>query len=96
MSFEEYSGNFRKIWETIRELIGKNQNKMFIPDFFRDGEDIIKGDKNIANGFNDFFSSIGPELASKIPNSDNQYSSFLGNKTDSNFIVCQVTPRLIS
>ena len=61
--FEEYSGNLRKTWETIRELIGKNKNKIYIPDFFRNGDVTISGDKNIADGFNDFFSSIGPELA---------------------------------
>ena len=32
--FEEYSGNLRKTWETIRELIGKNKTRMYIPDFF--------------------------------------------------------------
>ena len=68
---------------------------MFIPDFFRKGEDIIDGDKNIANGFNDFFSSIGPELASKIPISSNNFSSFLGEKINSSFIFCQVTPELL-
>ena len=54
---------WEKNWETIRELIGKNKNKIYIPDFFRNGDVTISGDKNIADGFNDFFSSIGPELA---------------------------------
>ena len=38
---------------------------MFIPDFFRKGEDIIDGDKNIANGFNDFFPSLDQNLHQK-------------------------------
>ena len=58
-------------------------------------EEIIYGDKNIADGFNDFFSSIGQELASKIPTSNKHFSSFLGKKINSNFIFCQVTPELL-
>ena len=94
--FAEYSSNMRKTWETIRELIGKQKNKIYIPDYFRKGEETISGDKQIADGFNNFFSSIGPDLADKIQPSNCNFTSYLGDKTESNFIFCKVTPELIT
>ena len=86
----------RKTWETIREVIGKHKNKIYIPEYFCNGEETILGDKNIAEGFNNFFSSIGPDLAKIIPPSAGNFSSFLGKKVDANFIFCQVTPELLT
>ncbi len=53
--FQEYSSNMRKTWETIREVIGKHKNKIYIPEYFCNWEETILGDKNIAEGFNNFF-----------------------------------------
>ena len=93
--FIENSSNIRKTWETIRELIGKQKNKIYIPDYFRNGEALISGDKNIADGFNDFFSKVGPDLAEKIEPSTCDFSSYLGEEAQTNFIFCKVTPKLI-
>ena len=40
---------------------------------------------DIANGFNDFFSQIGPNLASEIPDSDVTYDSYLSESNPVSF-----------
>ena len=53
---------------------------MCCTEFSSNGHTII-GDKNVANGFNQFFVNIGPALASDIPksNSDNDFTQYLSN-----------------
>lgn len=57
----------RKTWQTIREVIGSKKNKEEVPSFFRENGNIISDLTDITNGFNNFFSGIGPELANAIP-----------------------------
>ena len=40
---------------------------------------------DIANGFNDFFSHIGPNLASEIPDSDVTFDSYLSESNPVSF-----------
>ena len=39
--FTEYSYDLRRTWDTIREVLGRNKNKVNIPDFFRSNGKII-------------------------------------------------------
>ena len=94
--FQDFSGQMKQTWDTIREVLGTKKCKSDIPDFFRDKGKIITGAGNIAEGFNDFFSGIGPELANKIPMTDGNYSDYLGDWTEENFIFGQVTPELVT
>ena len=94
--FNDCSANLKKTWETIREVLGRQKNKQNIPDFFRNGNVIKSSAENISEGFNSFFSKIGPELANKIPTSNNCFSSFLGPTNQNNFVFGQVTPELVT
>ena len=85
----------KKSWDTIFHLIGNRKNKQDLPDYFLKNGNKIIGDENIANGFNDFFSTIGSELAEKIGNSSAKFSDFLGNPVKDNFSFCKVTPSII-
>ena len=93
--FKEYSNDMKKSWGLIREVTGRQKYRSNIPDFFRCGGNTISGSKNIANGFNDFFSSIGPELANQIKSDGNSFSEYLGKKNDNNFTFRRVSPNLI-
>ena len=47
----------------------------------------MRGDKNIANGFNNFFVDIGPALANNIPKTDDVFTQYLSvNVNDTMFI----------
>ena len=61
--FEANASNLRKTWGLVRECQGKSQIRDSIPSTFNcNGKQVI-GALNIANGFNEFFARVGPELA---------------------------------
>ena len=69
----------------IREIIGSQKNKDQLPDFFRSNGEVINDYLEIASGFNNFFSQIGPNLASEIGDSESSYESFLFEPNPVNF-----------
>ena len=83
--FNKYSRNIKETWSVIREIIGTKKQKDQIPDFFKDNGQIINDYLNIANGFNTFFSEIGPKLASDIPSTDTSFKSFLSGRNPIDF-----------
>ena len=67
-------------WRILNSLINKKNSTIEYPDAFHSDDDSqVKGDRNIANHFNDFFVNVGPKLASKIEPPDNaSIFSYLG------------------
>ena len=61
----------------IREVIGTKKQKDQIPQFFIHNGQFINDYLEIANGFNTFFSQVGPNLASDIPQSDTTFKDYL-------------------
>ena len=62
---------------------------------FLDNGRIYSGNKDIAEGFNNFFVNIGPNLAKKISESKTKFTEFLTNPVDEMFTVANVTPDTI-
>ena len=55
----------REAWKTINSLMGrKNKSAISI------GDNKLSNSSDIAEDFNEFFSNIGPDLASKIDTSN--------------------------
>ena len=75
--FKTFTKNCKQTWTLIREIIGSKKERSQIPDFFKENGQLIKDNLDIANGFNDFFSQVGPKLASEIGESDVSFESFL-------------------
>ena len=87
-----YHQNAKKSWDILREVLGEQKKLNPTPCFFWEGDTKISGDKKIAEGFSKFFSEIGDSLAKKIPNSKNNFKSYMGNKVDENFVFKSITP----
>ena len=49
---------------------GKIPSRDTIPSSFNSHGEQVNGDLNIANGFNEFFARVGPELARKFDDVD--------------------------
>ena len=77
--FSKFSRNIKDTWSVIKELLGVKKQKDQIPDFFRENGKTINDYLEISNGFNTFFSQIGPDLAADIPKSNVCYKTFLSN-----------------
>ena len=73
-----YKNNIKKTWEVMKEVIGKQKidNNNFPKRIVIDNKEIFD-DNKIADKFNNFFTEIGPKLASKINNSGKHFLSYL-------------------
>jgi hypothetical protein len=67
--------NSKKIWGTINEVLNR-KNKDQLSDHFVIDNEVTYDKKKIANGFNNYFSTIGPNLAKKIRPSKIHYSEY--------------------
>ena len=77
-------------WRTINELLHRNKTKTRMPDAFllKNSNINVTNPVDIANKFNEYFVSVGPQLAKKIPKDSNtSFESYLkSNYVESMFI----------
>ena len=73
--FEEYNNCIRQTWKTINEVLNLKKKSHTFPDIFINEGKVYSGYQEISEGFNDFFSSVGSKLASKIPSAEKDFSS---------------------
>ena len=71
--------NIKETWKVINNVLNKNKNHNSITQI-KSNNTIIKDNSAIANIFNDYFSSIGPNLAKTIPQTNKTFADFLKNK----------------
>ena len=67
--FTKYKNDIRKTWDTLKDIINTKKSKSDFPPHFVKHDDKISGSKTIAEKFNEYFTKIGPELASSIDTS---------------------------
>ena len=59
----------KRAWKNIDSLLGKQKKQTLVNELSLN-ENCFTSSKSIAEGFNDYFSNIGPELATKIDSSN--------------------------
>ena len=65
--FTEPGTDTRKIWGILNEVIDQKQCRKKIPNNFMVGNNKLTQPSDIANAFNDYFASIGTEMAEAQP-----------------------------
>ena len=75
----------RENWAVIREAIGSPSKCGNLPGYFKVGGKKIRDDKDIAKGFNDFFSTIGTKLDSELSQGSKGYKEYLNKNIKSRF-----------
>ena len=81
--FENNKTNSKKIWSGIRSILNmKNTkaNKKY-------DKALTRNEKDIANHFNTFFTSIAQKLVKKIPPTHNNFESTLKNQNEKSFFI---------
>ena len=74
---EEYKNNTKKLWQLLNDVVNKTKNRgSIIPYITVDGLKTYNPIK-IANSFGQFYSELGKNLASKIPNSSLSVSKYI-------------------
>lgn len=72
-SFNDSKKDIKQTWNKINTILGRNKDKNNFPDIFKHENNQYNSEKDISNGFNDYFVNVGPKLSSRIP--DTQYVS---------------------
>ena len=62
-----YQHDTRKTWGVLKSLIGKQNDKSGITEFFKIGKENVTNPDKIANGFCEFFTEVGQTYTDKIP-----------------------------
>ena len=70
--------NPKKAWKSINSLLGR-QNKPTVINELRVRENNFTNNEDIAKGFNEYFSNIGPNLASNIDSSNYNFETHVKN-----------------
>ena len=93
----------KQTWTLINEVTGRGKSSTPLPSSFTiplssststPPTTSTSDTQQVANGFNDFFSSIGQTLATKIDQNkfpNNNFENFLGEKPDSTFFLLPVS-----
>ena len=77
--------------KVIKEIMGRG-HQLPPPTTFKDQYGLqITSPTEISNSFNDFFSDIGHNLASKIPNSHKRFKDYLKNSLPDSITLSSVT-----
>ena len=76
--FHKYKRDSKQIWQVMKELTGKQKTKSDqLPQEITVDKTIIQNPQGIAKEFNKFFTSVGPKLENKIPNTEKTFQYFL-------------------
>ena len=70
--------NPNKAWKSINSLLGR-QNKPAVVNELTVGNNKLTYPENIAEGFNEYFSNIGPDLSSRIDSSNYYFETYIKN-----------------
>lgn len=85
--FSKFSQDSRKTWSVINTLIGRNNNKTSISDSFKINNISNTNNKEIANGFADYFTNIGMDYAQAIPKSKHSETHYMKNRNNNNMFM---------
>ena len=83
------NSNPKEAWKSINQILGRQTKQMTVNEL-NIGENILSDPQEIADGFNDYFSNIGPNLASKIDVPNCNFETYM-KKAKSEFTAFQPT-----
>ena len=71
------------MWKHLGSILNPNKSKkqQRIPKLIINRKEITD-DQDIADTMNDYFCTIGPTLASKLPREDKNFNDFMTNKIE--------------
>lgn len=75
--FIENSNNIRKTWDGIKTIISISKMKSTVPTSLKINNKINNNPVDIANCFNNYFSTVGVKLQNKISPSNKPFHNYL-------------------
>jgi hypothetical protein len=89
--FDKYKTDIKNTWATINNILCRNNRKKYFPSYMEcesqaNKEKIKVTDKReIAELFNNYFTSIGPSLAASIKNTNTNFCTYLKSNVNVTF-----------
>ena len=83
--------NLKRTWKILNELNNRRVAKSPYPASFTKNGMEISNPTDIANNFCDYFTNIGPNLASKIPSTNSSPKDFLSSSLSESISLQQLT-----
>ena len=91
--FNQYKHDIKKTWNTINTILSRKTSKHKYPSTFNLGNDILTEKADIANQFNSFFTSIGPNFANNIESPPNKsFRDYLKRRPNTTFSFQSISP----
>ena len=94
--FLHNSGNLRKLWQGVREIISSSSSSSCIS--LNIDDTLSSNPKEVSETFNDFFTTIAGNIRSKIPFTRHHFSEWLKdeNRNPNSFFMVPTTPDEVS
>ena len=73
----ENKHNMKKTWETLKQALGKQNDKSSFPGTFLIDTEHVSDKSKIAESFNNYFSNIGISTSQSVPKSNQTFSEYL-------------------
>ena len=93
----EFKNNAKKLWELINKIIGKTSDKSSIINYIKVNEVDILNEKEIANEFGKYFSTVGKTFASQVKtpkHSNIYYIDKIIQNPKSIYLYCTTEPEI--
>ena len=91
--FEDSKNDITSTWKTINELLNKTKTRSKLPTSFSvNNEEQVDEPKQIANKFNDYFVNVGPSLAKKFDQDENDHREYLNGNFPNSMFLSHITP----
>ena len=89
---DKEKNNIKGTWKILNTIIRKGQHSSPLPDKFMSNGKTVTHKKDIANGFNDFFVNVGPNLAKdiNIPNENTHVLDYLNSQNPESMFLASV------
>ena len=88
--FTYNQANIKETWRGIKQLITLKQTNSFVPTTVTIGNSKLTNPQCIANAFNNYFATIGPNLANAIPSVNTSVNSYLNGPLCNSFFLYPV------
>ena len=90
--FKVNINNSKKIWKGIKEIIHNKFSKENEAIFLDDNGNIITDQKQVANRFNKFYTTIADNLVTKLGNPTTKYQDYLRNPNEHSIFLNETDP----
>ena len=90
--FANNTNNIKETWKGIKQLITLKQTSLSVPKLLKLGNSKLTDQQSIANAFNNYFASIGTNLANTIPAVNTPVEKYLCKPMCDSFMLFPTTP----